>query len=49
MNNRYEFFEELHELGRQAAQRFLDAHFDAIGIRGTLDAAGETDTEYAGE
>jgi NTE family protein len=49
MNNRYEFFEELHELGRQAAQRFLDAHFDAIGIRGSLDAAGETDTEYAGE
>jgi NTE family protein len=47
LNNRYQFFEALHALGRHAAQRFLAAHFDAIGTRGTMDAEVETDTEYA--
>lgn len=45
LNNSYEFFQALHELGRQAAQRFLAAHFDAIGTRGTMDAAAEADAE----
>jgi NTE family protein len=48
LNNHYEFFQALHELGRQAAQRFLAAHFDAIGTRSTMDAAAEADQEYAG-
>ena len=48
LNNHYEFFRTLHGLGRQAAQRFLAAHFDAIGVRSTMDATAEADTEYAG-
>ena len=45
LNNRYEFFQTLHELGRRAAQRFLAEHFDAIGVNSTMDAA-EADQEY---
>jgi NTE family protein len=48
LNNRFEFFQELHALGRQAAQRFLALHFDAIGTQGSIDAAVEADKEYAG-
>lgn len=33
----WDFFQELCELGRQAARRFLNENFDAIGVRGTLD------------
>ena len=47
LNNRYEFFQTLHELGRRAAQRFLAEHFDAIGTRSTMDAAAEADQDYA--
>jgi NTE family protein len=47
LNNDYEYFQALHALGREAAHRFLAAHFDAIGTRGTMDAAVEADTEYA--
>jgi NTE family protein len=47
MNNHFEFFQTLHELGRRAAQRFLAEHFDAIGVKGTMDAAAEADQEYA--
>lgn len=47
LNNHYEFFQELHELGRQAAGRFLAAHFDAIGSHSTIEAAAEADPEYA--
>jgi NTE family protein len=46
LNNHYEFFQKLHELGRKAAQQFLAAHFDAIGVRSTMDA-NEADQEYA--
>jgi NTE family protein len=48
LNNNFEFFQELHELGRQAAQHFLAEHFDAIGKRSTMDAAAEANKEYAG-
>ncbi len=37
LSNDYAFFERLHELGRDAAQRFLAAHFDDIGHRSTID------------
>jgi NTE family protein len=48
LNNSYEFFQALHKLGRQAAQRFLAVHFDAIGATSSMDAAAEADKEYAG-
>ena len=48
LNTHYEYFEALYAHGRQAAQRFLAVHFDAIGERSTMDAAAEADKEYAG-
>ncbi len=33
----YDFFVQLKEIGRNAAQKFLDAHFDDVGVKGTLD------------
>lgn len=32
-----DFFEMLHNNGRRAARRFLDAHYDDIGVRSTVD------------
>jgi NTE family protein len=37
MRSDYDFFVQLRDIGRAAAQKFLDAHFDAIGVKGTLD------------
>lgn len=36
-NNEWPFIQHLHELGRQAAQDWLDAHADHIGLHSTLD------------
>jgi len=47
LNNDYKFFHVLHERGREAARRFLAEHFDAIGSHSTMDAASESDPEYA--
>ncbi len=47
LNNDYKLFQALHERGREAARRFLAAHFDAIGSHSTMDAAAEADPEYA--
>jgi NTE family protein len=33
----FDFFSQLKEIGRGAAQRFLDAHFDDVGVKATLD------------
>ena len=33
----YDFFEMLRSNGRRAARRFLDAHYDDIGVRSTVD------------
>ena len=33
----YDFFVELKDIGRKAAQKFLDAHFDDVGVKATLD------------
>ncbi len=41
----YDFFEMLHRAGRRAARRFLDAHFDDIGARSTI----ESSIEMAGQ
>ena len=35
----YEYFEMLRKLGQRATRRFLDAHFDDIGRRSTIDLA----------
>ena len=40
-NTDYGFFEMLRDLGREAAQRFLDAHFEDIGVRETMDLAND--------
>jgi NTE family protein len=46
-NNDFDFFERLRKLGQRAAQRFLDAHFDDIGARSTIDLIAERATEVA--
>jgi NTE family protein len=40
-SNDYDFFQLLHDNGRRAARTFLDAHFDDIGVRSTLDLRSE--------
>jgi NTE family protein len=37
----YDFFEMLRDNGRRAARRFLDAHFDEIGVQSTVDLRHE--------
>jgi NTE family protein len=37
LNTDFDFFEMLRTNGRRAARRFLDAHYDDIGIRSTVD------------
>ena len=36
-NTDYDFFEMLRTSGRRAARRFLDAHYDDIGVRSSVD------------
>ena len=40
-SNDYDFFELLHDNGRRAARRFLDDHFDDIGVKSTFDLRAE--------
>ncbi len=47
LNTDYEFFEMLRNNGRRAARRFLDAHFNDIGRRGTVDLQTEVGAEWA--
>jgi NTE family protein len=37
MRSDYDFFLQLNEIGRRAAQKFLDAHYDDVGVKATLD------------
>src|SRR5262249_52509876 len=37
LNTDYDFFEMLQTNGRRAARRFLDAHYEDIGVRSTVD------------
>lgn len=46
LNNGYAFFDKLRRLGQAAAQGFLDAHFDDIGMRSTLNLEAEAGTEH---
>lgn len=41
MNAEWEFLQYLRDIGREAADRFLEDHFDDIGVRGTLNVQEE--------
>jgi len=41
----YEYFETLRKLGQRATRRFLDAHFDDIGRRSTIDCVAPAEPE----
>jgi NTE family protein len=43
----YDFFRMLRTSGRRAARRFLNAHFDDIGVRSTFDLGAEARAEWA--
>jgi len=43
----YDFFEMLRVSGKRAARRFLDAHFDDIGVKSTVDLRAEAQAEWA--
>jgi NTE family protein len=47
LNNDYDFFATLRQHGRRAARRFLDEHFDDIGVRSTVDLRAEARAEWA--
>ena len=47
MKTDFDFLELLHRAGQRAARRFLDQHFDAIGMHGTLDLADAAGVEWA--
>ena len=45
LNTGYQSFETLHKLGQRATRRFLDAHFDDIGRRSTIEASAQAVTQ----
>jgi NTE family protein len=45
LNTEYHSFERLHKLGQRATRRFLDAHFDDIGRRSSIDAPAQAQPE----
>jgi NTE family protein len=47
MNTDYDFFDMLRNNGRRAARRFLDAHFDDLGVRSTVDLQADVHAEWA--
>ena len=47
LNNDYDFFQKLHGNGKRAAKAFLDAHFDDIGLRSTIDHTPEIAADAA--
>jgi NTE family protein len=47
MSTDFEFFEFLRDEGRRSARTFLEAHFDDIGVRGTVDLSAEARAEWA--
>jgi NTE family protein len=47
LNTDFDFFELLHKRGQRAARRFLDAHFEDIGRRSTIDAKVAVEAEVA--
>ena len=47
MNTDYDFFDMLRKNGKRAMRRFLDAHYDDIGVRGTVDIEAEMSLQHA--
>jgi NTE family protein len=45
LSNDFEFFQMLRRNGQRAARRFLDDHFDDIGVRSTVDMQSEVTAE----
>jgi NTE family protein len=45
LNTDFDFFEMLHRAGRRAGRRFLDRHFEDIGVRSTIDLREEMRAE----
>jgi NTE family protein len=45
MRNDYESFELLRKLGQRSARRFLDAHYDDIGVKSSVDLPAEVYSE----
>ena len=43
----FQYFEALHKHGQRAARRFLDAHFDDIGARSTIELDPPAQAEVA--
>jgi NTE family protein len=43
----YDFFDMLRVSGKRAARRFLDEHFDDIGVKSTVDLRSEAQAEWA--
>jgi NTE family protein len=43
----YDLFEMLRTVGKRAARRFLDEHFDDIGVKSTVDLQAEAAAEWA--
>ena len=46
LRNDYESFDLLRKLGNRAARRFLDAHYDNIGVRSSIDLKAEVYAEW---
>jgi NTE family protein len=47
MNTDFDFFEMLRKNGKRAMRRFLDAHYDDIGTRSTVDVDAELNLQHA--
>src|ERR1700689_2047053 len=47
LSTAYDFFDMLHVSGKRAARRFLDEHFDDIGVKSTVDLQAEAQAEWA--
>jgi NTE family protein len=47
LSNDYDFFQMLRTQGKRAARRFLDAHYDDIGVRSSVDLTAEAHAEWA--
>ena len=47
LNNDFDFFEMLHRAGKRAARRFLDTHYDDIGVRGTIESGAKAAADAA--
>jgi NTE family protein len=45
LNTDFDFFEMLHRAGQRAARRFLDKHYDDIGVRSSIDLRAEVRVE----